>query len=208
MPRTTPRKVAVALLLAAACGLAPGLAQEERFFVGAQVGVFEPLGFADSYDAVYGESLMPIGVRFEWAITERFALALQTSLLEADGELVAIVPGSGTFPTGIPTELELNPWHLTAAWRFHPEGPWSGYLGAGPTLVRFSESNEFEDLSSDGFGGHAAAGIRRAFGRWAIGAEALYAVAPDTFEEAGAAGAFGEDDAGGLTAQLLVGYSF
>jgi hypothetical protein len=199
------------LLLSVLCvgAASAGRAQESRFFVGLQAGVFEPYGFADSYDAVYGETMVPLGLRFEWAFTERFALHLQTSFGQVDGELVAIVPGVGNVPTGVPTELELNAWHLTAAWRLHPEGPWSGHLGAGPTLVRFGESNELEEISSDGFGGHLAAGVRRALGDWAIGAEAVYSVVPDTFEEEeGVAGFFDEDDAGGLTAQLVVGYSF
>jgi hypothetical protein len=207
MRRTETYAVAGALL-AALLALSPAAAQDGRFLVGLQAGVFEPAGFADSYDAVYGETMVPLGLRFEWALGERFALHLQTSFGKADGELVAIVPGVGNVPTGVPTELELNAWHLTAAWRIHPEGPWSGHLGVGPTLVLFDESNELEDVSSDGFGGHAAAGVRRAFGRWAVGAEAIYSLAPDTIGEEGAGGSFDEDDAGGLTAQLFVGYSF
>lgn len=195
-------------LLAGLCSVSAALAEEGRFLVGLQFGTFEPVGFSDSYDAVYGESLTPLGARFEWMFSDRFALHLQTSFIQADGELVAIVPGEGIFPTGVPTELELNPWHLTVAWRIHPEGPWSGHLGAGITLVRFQESNELEDLSASGIGGHVAAGVRRALGRWAVGAEALYSLAPDTIEQAGAAGLFNEDDAGGLSAHLLVGYSF
>jgi hypothetical protein len=198
-------------LLGALAAVGPICAQEPRFLVGFQAGIFEPEGFSDSYDAVYGESLQPLGLRFEWAITERFALHLQSHLMSADGEQVAIVPGTGIVPTGIETELELNPWHLTAAWRIHPEGPWSGHVGIGPTLVRAKESNEFGEVSMSGFGGHLAAGIRRAFGAsgaFVVGAEGIYATAPSTFEDAGAAGFFDEDDGGGLTAQLLVGYAF
>lgn len=56
--------------------------------------------------------------------------------------------------------------------------------------------------------GHAAAGIRRSFGRFVLGAQALYAVVPDLVGQGGAAAAFGEDDGGGLAATLLLGYAF
>jgi hypothetical protein len=207
--RATATKIARAAALLGTTVLAAGArAEESRFLAGVEAGTFEPTGFADSYDAVYGESLTPIGLRLEWAFHRSFALAMSGTFMSAEGEQVAILPGEEPVPTGIATDLDLDFWHLTLAWRLHPEGPWSGYLGAGPSWAKFSEQSEFGDASSDKVGGHAAAGIRRSFGRVVVGAEALYATIPDSIGETGAAAAFGEDDVGGLAATLLVGYAF
>ena len=195
-------------LAALAAAARPAIAQEERFLAGLEVGLFEPMGFSNSYDAVYGDSLVPVGARFEWAVAEPFALALSGTFMSTDGEQVAIVPDVGVVPTGISTSLDVAYFHLTAAWRIHPEGPWSGYLGAGPTWAKFEESNEFESLSRSKVGGHAAAGIRRSFGRFVLGAEALYAIVPDLVGAAGATAVFNEDDGGGFAATLLLGYAF
>jgi Outer membrane protein beta-barrel domain len=204
------RIAVLAFLLTAllAAGSTSARAQEGKFLVGLEVGLFEPLGFYDSYDAVYGDSLAPVGARFEWAILPRFAVAISGTAMSSDGEQVAILPGEPPVPTGIETSFDLTYLHLTAAWRIHPEGPWSGYVGGGPTWASFEESSEFEAFSESNVGGHVAAGIRRSFGRFVLGAEALYATIPDAIGEAGAAAAFGEDDAGGLAATLLLGYAF
>jgi hypothetical protein len=208
MRSTATKRPRAATLLLATCLAAGARADESRFLAGIQAGVFEPTGFADSYDAVYGDSLTPIGARFEWAFHQSFALALSGNFMSSEGEQVAILPGEEPVPTGIATDLDLDFWHLTFAWRIHPEGPWSGYLGAGASWAKFGEQSELGEISSDTVGGHAAAGIRRSFGRVVVGAEALYATIPDSIGEAGAAAAFGEDDVGGLAATLLVGYAF
>ena len=204
----TKTAVVLSTLVALFAVRTAAVAQDERFLVGLEVGLFEPMGFSDSYDAVYGDSLVPVGGRFEWAIAPAFGLALSGTFMSSDGEQVAILPDEGIVPTGISTSLDLTYLHLTAAWRLHPEGPWSGYLGAGPTWAKFEESSEFETTSRSHVGGHAAAGIRRSFGRFVLGAEALYAIVPDLVGAAGAAQAFGEDDGGGLAATLLLGYAF
>lgn len=204
------RRAAFVLLLLAVAGAGPGAlwAEGERFLVGLEAGPFEPEGFADSYDAVYGESLNPIGARFEWNVRPRFLLALSASLVSADGEQVVILDGEGPVSTGVPTELELQPWHLTAAFRIHPEGPWSGYVGGGPTLLRFDESSEFERDSGTELGYHVAGGVRRSFGRFVVGVGALYSSIPDAVGEGGISAELGEDDLGGLATMLLLGYAF
>ncbi len=196
------------IVLAVLASAAPTLAEGKRFLIGIEGGFFEPSGFSASYDAVYGETLVPLGARIEWAFRPRFAVALATSFTSANGELVAVLPGEEPVSTGIATELELNPWQLTFAWRIDPEGPWSGFVGLGPTWMRFQESNEFEKSSVDAIGAHLAAGLRRSFGRIVVGAEVDYSTIPDAIGESGAAAAFGEDDLGGVTAKLLVGYAF
>lgn len=203
------RATRVAIFVAAGLGTGGRLAADDsRFLIGAEAGIFEPSGFADSYDAVYGDSLAPLGARFEWNLHPRFALSLSTTFVSSTGELVAILPGEPPQPTGIESKIELNPWHLTAAWRIHPDGPWSGYVGIGPTFLRYSEKNEFDDLAEDKVGAHLSVGLRRSFGRFVIGAEALYSSVTGIIGDAGAAAAFGEDDLGGITGTVLLGYAF
>ena len=72
--------------------------ETRRFSVGLRAGAFEPLAFADSYDAIYGESLVPFGARFEFRprrtpyARPKWFLALTTDFVSADGERVAFVP--------------------------------------------------------------------------------------------------------------------
>lgn len=183
-----------------------------RLSLGVRVGVFEPLAFADAYDAVYGDALTPIGARFEFRprrapyARPKWFLALSTDFAASDGEAVALVPEP--VPTGIATTLELNPWHLTSGWLFRPATRFHPYLGAGVTALRWKEEDEFESVSATDVGAHAVAGLRwRAFDLpLAIDGELLYYLVPGVFDEAGAAAVFGEKDLGGLQAALTVSW--
>jgi hypothetical protein len=191
------------------------VSETRRFSVGLRAGAFEPLAFADAYDAIYGESLVPFGARFEFRprrtpdVRPKWFLALTTDFASADGERVAFVPEP--VPTGTPTSLDLNPWHFTSGWLFRPATRFHPYVGVGVTALRWEEADDFESLSGTDIGGHAVLGIRwRAFNLpLAIDGEALYYLVPGVFDEdAGAAAFFGEQDLGGLTAAVTLSWEF
>jgi len=200
MRRTAWLLVVVAVLSAASAGAA------ERFYVGLTAGLFEPYGFADAYDAVYGETLTPIGFELETRLGERWFLALASDFSSADGERVALVPEP--VPTGVATELKLNPWRLTFGRVFRAGRPLTVRLGAGATLLSWKETSELESVSGSDLGGHVLLGVRNAFGRFALGAEAVYSTIPDALPEGGAAAQLGEDDLGGLALLATAGWSF
>ena len=186
-----------------------------RLSLGVRVGAFEPLAFADSYDAVYGESLVPYGARFEFRprrapyARPKWFLALATDFVEADGEAVAFVPEP--VPTGTATTLELNPWHLTSGWLFRPATRLHPYAGVGVTALRWEERDEFGTLSATDVGAHAVVGLRwRAFYvPLAVDGELLYYTVPGALDDSeGAAGFFRETDFGGLTAAVTVSWEF
>jgi hypothetical protein len=199
------RRLAAAGLLVALAG--PAVGQAPRFYGGFSAGIFEPLGFADSYDAVYGETLTPLGADLEARLGERWFVGLSTEWMGADGEQVALVPEP--VPTGIATELELNPWHLTFGWIAGSDDGWSFRLGGGATYLVWKESSESAESSGSDPGAHLSLALRRALGRFRLGARARYSTIPDALdEEGGAAAAFGEDDLGGLSLALTAGWAF
>jgi hypothetical protein len=202
------RRAATGIALAAALAATGDSAAEgARFYAGASAGVFEPLGFSDSYDAVYGETLVPLGAAFEARLGSRWFVGLSTELASADGERVALVPEP--VPTGVATELELNPWHLTFGWIGGSDAGWSVRLGGGATLLSWKETSAAGDASGSDPGAHLSVAVRRALGSFRLGARALYSTVPDALDEgAGAGAAFGEDDLGGLSLAATAGWAF
>lgn len=198
------RIVAAAALVVALAGASALGAQQNRFLVGAQIGVFEPSGFADTYDAVYGDTLTPIGLRFEidWG---RWFGALTVERMKADGERVALVPEP--VPTGIPISLTLTPVRLSAARRFRDGAAWRPYVGGGVTVLSWKEEDEFESTSSTDFGAHLLGGLAWHGARMRAGGELVWSTVPNALE-GGVSQELGEDDLGGLSASLYVGWSF
>jgi hypothetical protein len=199
MNRTATLALLVLLALPAAASA------EGRFFVGLQIGSYEPEGFADSFDAVYGETLTPIGVRFE-LVGARWFAALSYSEMAADGERVVFVPGP--VGTGISSKLTLRPLRLSAARRFRSGSSWRPYVGAGVTGMSFEESTAFEKASSTEIGVHLMGGLGWAgSGRFRAGGELVYTTVSNAIEGPVAA-FYGEDDLGGVELSLYAGWSF
>jgi len=179
-------------------------AETGRYFLGAQIGLFEPTGFADSFDAVYGGSLVPLGVRFEVGGPRWFA-SLAAAQMEADGERVVLVPQP--VGTGVATELTLRPFRFTVARRFRDAGAWRPYVGGGLTVLDWRESTSFETVSDISHGYHALGGAARQRGRWRWGGEVV-ASRVDVGSNAGLLEQFGEDDLGGVEIAVYAGWSF
>jgi len=193
-----------AALLAAVAIAVAAPASAGSWFVGAEVGDFDPSGFSDAYDAIYGESLTPVGLRVEWSGRSWFA-ALSVSRMEADGERVVLVPRP--VGTGVATRLELEPVRLSLARRFRPGSAWRPYVGAGLTSLGLREETRFEEFSDRTSGFHVLGGVSWQRRHLRAGAELVVS----TVDAGGAEGLldqFGEDDLGGRTLALYLGWSF
>ncbi len=75
-------------------------------------------------------------------------------------------------------------------------------------IVSGIEQGEIETVSGSDFGAHAMAGVRRALGRFAVGAEAVYSTIPNALDGRGAAAQTGENDLGGLALLATFGWRF
>ena len=179
---------------------------ETSFHLAARVGLFDPTGAADTFDAVYGgDRFTLVGLQAEVRFARGWYLALAAERGALDGELVAILPGGEVVPTGTPTEMTLTPVHLTVGWAFRPGARWGAFVGGGPTLLDWEEENAVAPVSGSDAGVHAVGGLRWSAGRWEVGAELRYSAVPDALGEGGVSAAFGEDDLGGVAVGLLAG---
>lgn len=204
MSRAVRRGSRIAAAALAVAWLAAAPAGAGGWFVGAEAGDFDPSGFSQAYDAVYGESLTPVGLRVEWS-AERWFVALSAARMEADGERVVLVPQPAG--TGVATTLELEPARLSVAYRFRPRRTWRPYAGAGLSSLEVREETRFEEFSDRTSGLHVLGGVswqRRAL---RAGAELVVSTI-DAGDAAGLLDQFGEDDLGGRTLSLYLGWSF
>lgn len=190
--------VAFAVVVAAAAPAAAG----PSWHLGLRAGTFEPTA-SETYDTLWGETMVQIGVQAEARFDRGWFLALSVDRGEADGELVAPGPG-GPIPTGEPTTLTLMPIHLTVGGIARRDRPWSVYFGGGPSLLQWEDDNAVapEDRSDNGY--HAVVGLRRSFRRAGVAAEARWSSIPDALGEGGVSAAFDEDDLGGLALNLVL----
>lgn len=209
-PAPTPRppvvgsRVAV-LLLAVPLLVLPAAASAESWHLGVRVGTFEPQQASDTYDALYGDTMLQLGVQGEVRFARGWFVALSVDRGEVDGGLVGGGPG-GLVPTGEPTTLTMMPIHLTVGGIVGRERPWSFYFGGGPSLLQWEEDNVVapQDESDSGF--HAVVGVRRSFRRVEAAAEARWSTIPDAIGDRGLSRGFGEDDWGGLALTAVVGF--
>lgn len=206
---TSPPPVLFAALVFALLLLAvPAHAAGASWHLGLRAGAFEPQQASDSYDALYGDPMLQLGVQAEVRFDRGWFLALSVDRGEVDGGLVGVGPGGpgGPVPTGEPTTLTMTPIHLTFGGIAGGGRPWSFYYGGGPSRLQWEEDNVIasQDATDDGF--HAVVGVRRSFGRTGAAAEARWSTIPDAIGQGGVSLAFGEDDWGGIALTAVVAF--
>ena len=175
-----------------------------RVEVGVRLAGFEMVNSADSYDAVYGETMPVGGVEAAAVLRGRLFLALAYERGEVDGERVLLTRPPR--PTGVPTELTYAPLHLTLGAVLRPRARWQVRLGAGPTLLDWQDASAGESQGGTDLGWHLAAGLRRELRRWSLGGELRYSTIPDAVGEGGVTQFFGDDDLGGLELAAVASY--
>lgn len=204
-----PRRAAV--MLAATLGFAVALAAPAAapaagpsWHLGLRAGTFEPTGAPDTYDALWGDTMVQLGVQAEARFGNGWYLALSVDHGEVDGELVGVGPNGTLIPTGEPSDLTMTPIHLSAGGVARRDRPWSVYYGGGPSLLLWEDDNAVFPSDGSDPGLHAVVGVRRSFRRAGAAAEARWSTIPDALGEGGASERFGEDDWGGLALNVVV----
>ena len=100
------------------------LADTRKFSVGLRLGMFDMVNSPDTYDTIYGDPMVQVGVQFEYYPKPWWFLGVSLDHGSVDGEQVALIPEP--FPTGVETELTLTPLQLrigrvvrsSHSWRF------------------------------------------------------------------------------------------
>ena len=170
--------------------------------LGARLAGFEMLGAADSYDAVFGDTLLLGGADLELRFAPRWLVRLSAAFGEADGEQVLL--SDPPIPTGEPVTLTYLPVHLSAGFLLRATDRWRVTTGAGATLLSWETSSQLDTSSGADPGAHVLLGVERTLPRLGVGAELLYSTIPDAVGEGGASEYYGEDDLGGLELAVTV----
>jgi opacity protein-like surface antigen len=124
------------------------------------------------------------------------------------GERVVVVNGQ-IFKLGIPDTITLQPFTITAGYRFSQTGKAVPYAGGGYTSRRFEETSDLAqgaentDKRSNGF--VLVGGVEYAVHQWIfVSGEARYTGVPNAIGTSGVAKEFNEKDLGGFSVVLKV----
>jgi opacity protein-like surface antigen len=163
----------------------------------------------DSFDAVFGSAWQPFyGGGGQVVIRDRFFVDASFEQFKKTGQRVIVSDGE-VFPLGIADRVTVNPFTVSAGYRFRTNRTMVSYVGGGVGTYRYRETSEFADSSENVVerhtGYHALGGVEYAVGRWAfVGFELRYASVPDALGAPGVAGEFDETNLGGFSAGLRV----
>jgi opacity protein-like surface antigen len=166
----------------------------------------------DSFEAIFGSAWQPFyGGGGQVVFRDRLFVDVAFEQFKKTGERVVVSNGE-VFPLGIDDTVTVNPFTVSAGYRFRTNRTMASYVGGGIGSYRYRESSEFADPSEDvderHTGYHALGGVEYGFARWAFVAfEVRYASVPDALGAPGVSAEFDETNLGGFSAglRLLVG---
>lgn len=203
---------AAALGLALGLGLAP-LVTGEGISVSFDAGWTHLTSASRSAKAVFGESG---GGTFGGAIRkplgDDFFLELGARVFRMEGQRVFVADrSSAVFPLGHPLEMRLIPIQASFGYRLGRVLGLDTYVGLGGGVALYEETSSVAgvaepDLSKTAGTGHAVLGADRWFGRVRLGLAVSYSILPRTLGAGGVSKIYEEDDAGGLTALVRIGF--
>ena len=177
-------------------------ARPMRWDVGVRLSSLVAINAKDSYDAVFGGTMMRYGAQIEFRPAAHFLLSLAGETGSKTGERV--LPTKPPIRTGVPEKLTLTPIHLSVAWIFHPEANVNWYAGAGPTFLSWKDSSGADHNSGSDTGMHLVGGVRwQSAGRLSVGGEVRYSTVPNAVGNAGITKLYNEDDLGGISISLI-----
>jgi opacity protein-like surface antigen len=135
------------------------------------------------------------------------------------GEKVFVADAtSEVFPLGFPLEVNITSVDIIAGWRFRlgkkqKPSPFTPYVGVGVDIASYKEEStvaglvETDEQSKTGV--QFLGGLEyRAFGSFAVSAEAGYSILSGTIGLGGISKIYGEDDIGGFRIMGRIGYRF
>lgn len=201
---------------AATCGLlvllAPAAAGE-GLSVGFDAGWSDLTAAKQSARAVFGTTG---GATFGGALRKPlgsdFFVELGARVFRKDGERAFVADRtSPVFGLGHPLEVRLIPVQATFGYRLGRVAGLDAWVGVGGGALLYEETSTVAGVAEPKLSrtrgmGHVALGADRWFGRARIGLAVSYAIAPGTLGAGGVSQVYEEEDAGGLTALVRIGF--
>lgn len=141
-----------------------------------------------------------------------FFVELGARVLRKDGERAFVADRtSPVFRLGHPLEVRLIPVQATFGYRLGRVAGLDAWVGIGGGALLYEETSRVAGVAEPKLSrtrgiGHVALGADRWFGRARIGLAFSYAVAPGTLGAGGVSQVYEEEDGGGLTALVRVGF--
>ncbi len=141
-----------------------------------------------------------------------FFVELGARVLRKDGERAFVADRtSPVFRLGHPLEVRLIPVQATFGYRLGRVAGLDAWVGIGGGALLYEETSRVAGVAEPKLSrtrgiGHVALGADRWFGRARIGLAVSYAIAPGTLGAGGVSQVYAEEDAGGLTALVRVGF--
>ncbi|MCM2258115.1 MAG: hypothetical protein NDJ94_20975 [Vicinamibacteria bacterium] len=203
---------------AASVGLALALlfapaAAGEGLSVSFDAGWSDLTSASKSAKAVFGESGGgTFGAAIRKPLGDDFFVELGARVFRKEGERVFVADRtSAVFPLGHPLELRLIPIQATFSYRLGRVLGLDTYIGLGGGVALYEETSSVAgvaepDLSKTSATGHAVLGADRWFGRVRLGLALSYAIVPSTLGAGGVSKIYEEEDAGGFTALVKIGF--
>jgi len=182
--------------------------QTLSFFVGGGYKSFMPA--ADTFKALYDSSGAPVftaGMKFD--LDSGFFLGVEASYISKSGERVWVASDGTAIKTGIAEDLSIIPLTATLGFYFVQFGDVRVYAGAGGGfyLVKIDCEVDSYDRNESGFGFFGALGADFNL------SEAIYLTIEGRYDSvtgliggSGVPALFGEDDLGGLSGMMKIGF--
>jgi hypothetical protein len=177
------------------------------------LGMFGNISFAskDSFEAILDRNRGPIyggggQVLLPWGIYVEVA----AWRFKQTGERAFVGPNDEVFRLGIPVEITITPFELTAGYRAAQLSPRIvPYGGVGYSSYGYKETSDFADPGEnvdDRFGGfHLQGGVEFLVSRWlAVGGEATWSSIANAIGKGGVSEQFNEDNLGGTSIRLKI----
>ncbi len=174
------------------------------FGIGLRYGMYDMSDMKQTFDLLYGgDSFSMLGIEFD--------VVIRNNLIVTVGYETGDVSGFRAFPTTppvitrIPDKFEITPLTLTFSYLFMSQKKFQPHIGVGATFLDYKNTSLDQSVSDSETGWHGVVGVRYAFNKLSIGAEARLTDVSGTFNE-GIAGFYGEDGLGGSSYFLVLRY--
>jgi hypothetical protein len=185
----------------------------EGLSVAFDAGYSDLSGARNSAQAVFGSSGGgAFGASVRKPFGSDFFVELAGRVFRKQGERAFVADRTATaFRLGHPLELRLIPIQATFAYRHGRVIGLDTYVGLGGGVVLYEETSTVAGvaeptLSRTSGSAHVVLGADRWYGRMRVGVAVAFAVAPSTLGAGGVSKVYEEEDVGGFTGLVRIGF--